>query len=179
MTLLQILLYPLHRLNHILAMAEGRQPEATFPARTETGTRRAGHVAFIEGFVEERKSHVSARRNSINKHLKSQPTIPFTPRRVKNLSLTEARRHGGSQNQELFMFTSVFPGFPLCLRDSVRVTCFRLFEFAVQSKAYLSQRHEDTEEVKIRDFDVYPKNFKLISWFSLCLRAFVRDNEVA
>jgi hypothetical protein len=76
---LQILLYPLHRLNHILAMAEGRQPEVPFPARTETGTWCADHVANVQVFVEERKDHVSARRNSINKHLKSQPTIPLTP----------------------------------------------------------------------------------------------------
>ena len=71
-TLLQILLYPLHRLNHILALAEGRQPEVTFPARAETGTGRTDHVAFIEGIVEERKDHVSARRNSIKTSTKSQ-----------------------------------------------------------------------------------------------------------
>ncbi len=70
-TLLQILLYPLHRLNHILAMAEGRQPEEPFPARAETGTGRADHVALVDGFVEERKDHVSARRNSIEMHTKS------------------------------------------------------------------------------------------------------------
>jgi len=97
--LLQILLYPLHRLNHILAMAEGRQPEVPFPARTEDAAGSADHVANVHGFVEERKDHVSARRNSIKMHTKSQPTIPLTPRRVKNLSLTETRRHGGSQNQ--------------------------------------------------------------------------------
>jgi hypothetical protein len=37
--LLQILLYPLHHLNHILAMAEGRQPEVPFTARAETADR--------------------------------------------------------------------------------------------------------------------------------------------
>jgi hypothetical protein len=86
-------------------MAEGRQPEAPFPARAETAAGSADHVAFVEGYVEERKNHVSARRNSINKHTKSQLTIPLTPPKVKNLSLTEARRHGGSQNQEPLMFT--------------------------------------------------------------------------
>ena len=60
-------------------MTEGQQPEIPFPARSEPGTRRADHVAFIEGFVEERKDHVSARRNSIEKHPKSQLTIPLTP----------------------------------------------------------------------------------------------------
>jgi len=53
-------------------MAEGRQPEVTFPARAETGTGCAGHIAFVDGFVEERKDHVSARRNSIKTSTKSQ-----------------------------------------------------------------------------------------------------------
>ena len=73
--LLQILLYPLPRLNHILAMAEGRQPEVPFAAGAETGTGRADHVAVIDGFVEERKKHVSARRNSIRMHTKSQLSL--------------------------------------------------------------------------------------------------------
>ncbi len=62
---------------------EHRKPEVTFPARTETGTRRADHIAFVVGYVEERKYHVSARRNSINKHPKSQLTIPLTPLQSK------------------------------------------------------------------------------------------------
>lgn len=37
-------------------------------------------LALIDAeYVEERKDHVSARRNSINKHTKSQLTIPLTP----------------------------------------------------------------------------------------------------
>jgi hypothetical protein len=44
--LLQILLYPLHRLYDILAMAEGRQPEIPFPAGTEAAAGGADHVAF-------------------------------------------------------------------------------------------------------------------------------------
>jgi len=60
-------------------MAEGQQPEVPFPARAETGTGRTDRAAFVEGYVEERKDHVSSRRNSINKHKKSQPTIPLTP----------------------------------------------------------------------------------------------------
>jgi len=52
-------------------MAEGRQPETPFPARTKNGTR-AGHIANVQGFVEERKDHVSARRNSIEIHTQTQ-----------------------------------------------------------------------------------------------------------
>ena len=52
-SLLQILLDPLHRLNHILAMAEGRQAEVPFPARAETDAGRADHVAFVQQLVEE------------------------------------------------------------------------------------------------------------------------------
>ena len=51
--LLQILLYPLHRLNHVLAMAEGRQPEVPFPARAEAAAGGADHVAFGQQLVEE------------------------------------------------------------------------------------------------------------------------------
>jgi len=58
-------------------MAEDRQPRGSFPARAKAGARGADHIAFIDGFVEERKDHVSSRRNSINKHTKSQPTIPL------------------------------------------------------------------------------------------------------
>ena len=60
--LLQILLNPLHRLNHILAMTEGRKSEEPFAARPETGTRRADDVAFIEEFVEEVPGAQAARR---------------------------------------------------------------------------------------------------------------------
>lgn len=76
---LQILLYPLHRLNHILAMAKGRKPKVPFPARAEATAGGTDHVAFGYGFVEKRKDHVSARRNSIKMHTKSQLTIPFKP----------------------------------------------------------------------------------------------------
>src|SRR6185369_13574534 len=51
--LLQILLYPLHRLYHILAMAEGRQAEEPFAARAEAGAGGADHVAFVQQLVEE------------------------------------------------------------------------------------------------------------------------------
>ena len=76
---LQIHLYPLHRLNHILAMPKRRQPEEPFPAWPETAAGGASHVAFGEEIVEERKDQVSARRNSIKMHTKSQPTIPLKP----------------------------------------------------------------------------------------------------
>jgi len=42
-------------------MAEGRQPEGTFPAGAETRTRRSDHVAFDTVIVEERRIHVYAR----------------------------------------------------------------------------------------------------------------------
>ena len=54
-------------------MVESRQPEIPFPARAETGAGRPDHIAFVEGIIEERKDHVSARRNSIEIHTKSQP----------------------------------------------------------------------------------------------------------
>jgi hypothetical protein len=60
-------------------MTEDRQPEVPFLARAETGTGCPDHIAFVDGFVEERKDHVSARRNSINKHTQYQLTIPLTP----------------------------------------------------------------------------------------------------
>src|SRR6185369_1493901 len=59
--LLQILLYPLHRLNHILAMAEGRQAEEPFAAGAETGAGGADHVAFGEELVEELPAAHAAR----------------------------------------------------------------------------------------------------------------------
>lgn len=77
--LLQILHYPHHRLNHILAMAEGKQPEVALPRLAEAAAGGANHVAFVDGFVEERKDHDSARRNSIKMPTKSQLTIPLTP----------------------------------------------------------------------------------------------------
>ena len=70
--LLQIFLYPLHRLNHVLAMAEGREPEEPSAARAEAGAGSADRFAFATVIVEERRFHVCARRNSIKKHTKSQ-----------------------------------------------------------------------------------------------------------
>jgi len=69
---LQILLDPLHRLNHILAMAEGLQAEESFATGAETGAGGADCFAFETLIVEERRIHVCDRRNSIRKHLKSQ-----------------------------------------------------------------------------------------------------------
>lgn len=51
--LLQILLDPFHRLNHILVMAKGREPEEPFPGWAEAGARRADHVALVQELVEE------------------------------------------------------------------------------------------------------------------------------
>jgi len=53
------LFYPLHRLNHILALAEA-------------GAGGADGFAFDTLIVEERRFKRCARRNSIRKHPKSQ-----------------------------------------------------------------------------------------------------------
>jgi len=74
--LLQILLDHLHRLDHILAMAEGRQPEDPFAAGAETGARRADHVACENGLIIERARSRGDRRNRMENRCKSQLPIP-------------------------------------------------------------------------------------------------------
>jgi hypothetical protein len=80
--LLQFLLNPLHRLNHILAMAEVRRPEASLPAWAEAGAGGADHVACDTVNVEERRFHVCASRNSIRKHKKSQWSTAEKPKNL-------------------------------------------------------------------------------------------------
>jgi len=81
-------------------MAEGRQPEISFPARAEAAAGGVDHVAFVDGFVEERKYHVSARRNSINKPTKSQLTITLTPPSLSHTALSQKHiSHRGTKTR--------------------------------------------------------------------------------
>ena len=49
----QILRDPFHRFHHILAVAEGGEPEETFTGWSEPAAGSAHHVALVQELVEE------------------------------------------------------------------------------------------------------------------------------